>query len=60
MNDELRKTLSELHKIVNNFSITGDGVSGNLTEGYSVDFSPVGTQPVDLPEGPEIPQQPEQ
>jgi len=60
LNPELLKTLKELHKIVNNFSITGDGVSGNLTDGYTVAFSPIGTQPRDLPEGPEIPQQPQQ
>lgn len=60
MSDDLAKALAELHGIVNNFTIRGDGVSGNLTEGYIVEFSPSGTQPMDLPEGPEIPQFPEQ
>lgn len=60
MSDDLIKALTELHGIVNKFSITGEGVSGNLTDGYSVDYDPVGTHPMDIPEGPEIPQQPEQ
>ena len=60
MKPELEKALRELHGIVNNFSITGVGVSGNVREGYIVEFSPNGTQPMDLPEGPEVPEQPEQ
>ena len=60
MSEDLIKTLKELHGIVNKFSITGEGVSGNLKDGYTVKYAPIGTQPMDLPEGPEIPQQPQQ
>ena len=59
MSDDLVKALKEIHGIVNNFTITGTGVSGNLRDGYAVDFSPVANQEMDLPEGPEIPEQPE-
>jgi hypothetical protein len=60
MSDDLVKTLAELHRLVNNFSITGEGVSGDLKQGYAVDYDPVGTQPMDIPEGPEWPELPEQ
>lgn len=60
MSEDLIKALTELHGIVNNFSITGERVSGNLKDGYAVEYDPIGTQPMDVPEGPEIPQQPEQ
>jgi len=60
MNNDLVNELENLRGIVNNFSITGEGVSGDLTEGYLVEFSPSATQPMDLPEGPERPETPEQ
>lgn len=60
MSNDLIKVLSELHGIVNNFTIRGDGVSGNLTEGYAVEYDPAGTQPMDIPEGPEGPELPQQ
>lgn len=60
MSDDLTKVLKELHGIVNNFTIRGEGVSGNLREGYAVDYDPVGTQPMDIPEGPQGPELPQQ
>jgi hypothetical protein len=60
VSDDLINTLAELHRLVNNFSITGEGVSGNLKEGYAVDYDPVGAQPMDVPQGPEGPELPEQ
>lgn len=56
MSDDLAALLGELHGIVNNFTITGEGVSGNLTEGYMVEFEPPWTAPSDVPEGPEGPE----
>lgn len=56
MSDELTALLAELHGIVNNFSVTGDGVSGDLEQGYIVEFTSPWTSPADQPEGPEGPQ----
>lgn len=37
MSDELKQLLKELHGITNRFDLVGDGVSGNLLDGYTVD-----------------------
>lgn len=56
MSEELSALLAELTGIVSNFTVRGEGVSGSLTEGYIVEFSPPWTGPSDVPEGPEGPE----
>lgn len=37
MSDELKQVLEELRQITNKFNLTGQGVSGNLIEGFAVE-----------------------
>jgi len=48
MSEELKKVLKELHGITNKFSLTGEGVAGNLKEGYTVDV-PSGGGVIEVP-----------
>lgn len=42
MSDELKQLLKELHGVTNKFDITGEGVAGNLLDGYTVDVEAIG------------------
>ena len=37
MSEELLQLLKDLHGITNKLTLTGEGVSGNLQEGWTVD-----------------------
>ncbi len=60
MQDDTQAILKELHVLVNNFSIQGEGVGGTLEEGYLIDPVTNPNGPMDVPEGPEGPEFPEQ
>ena len=57
MSDDLQQILKDLHGITNNFNLTGQGVAGNLKEGFVVTILNPNT--TDVPEGPEGPERPE-
>lgn len=42
MSDELKQLLEELHGVTNKFDIIGEGIAGNLLDGYTVDVETSG------------------
>lgn len=37
MSEELKKVLEELRQITNKFNITGQGISGNILKGFTIE-----------------------
>ena len=42
MSEELKALMKDLHSITNKFDLTGEGVSGNLLDGWTIDVESSG------------------